>query len=150
MKNVFCINIEKETRENTYYRRVLFTTAYQQLVLMSVKPGEDIHLEIHPYIDQFIRIEQGNGKLYIGEKQNEVFELKDGISATIPARTWHRIINDSNTPLKLYTIYSPPNHPENKIDIDRPNETEEHLNILPTDQHFKQIQHKKKSNWKIF
>lgn len=120
MTDIYCTNIEKETRENEYYRRILYTTEHQQLVLMSVKPGEDIHLEIHPNVDQFIRIEQGNGKLYIGEKQNKIFNLNDGIATIIPAGTWHRIVNDSNKNLKLYTIYSPPNHSKNKIDKNRP------------------------------
>lgn len=122
-KKIFYTNIETETINNSHYRHVLFTSAYQQIVVMSIKPNQDIHLEKHRYIDQFIRIEQGKGELLIGENSEIKYDLSDGIAFVIPSNTWHRIVNTSATQdLKLYTIYSPPNHKDGKIDIDRPDE----------------------------
>ncbi|AYV85236.1 MAG: mannose-6P isomerase [Satyrvirus sp.] len=118
-QKVFVINIEEETIKNTFFRRVLFTSNNQQLVVMSLKPKEDIPLEIHPKHDQFIRVEQGNGIAIIGKDQNIEHKLSDGFSITIPANTWHRIVNTSSKKdLKLYTIYSPPEHQPCKVDID--------------------------------
>jgi len=102
------INIEQETIKNEYYRKVLYTTKQNQIVLMSIQPKDDIPLEIHPNITQFIRIEKGHGKAYIN---NKVYNLFDGIAIDIPAGASHRIVNTSDTDtLKLYTIYSPPEH----------------------------------------
>jgi len=118
--NIFITNIENETINNKFYRKVLFTSKYQQLVLMSIKPGQDIDYEIHNDNDQFIRVEKGCGVLLIGPKKETKFKLFDGVSVTIPAGTWHQIINTCDEDLKLYTIYSPPHHPKNRIDIDKP------------------------------
>lgn len=118
---IFYANIEEKTLQNNFYRNVLYTTDRQQVVLMSVKPKEDIKFEIHPENDQFIRIEKGRGQLYIGQNKESTYDLFDGISVLIPAGNWHQIVNTSDTDdLKLYTIYSPPNHPRGKIDITRP------------------------------
>ena len=106
-------NIEKLTLENTYFRKVLFTAHHSQLVLMSLKPGEEIGLETHKENEQFLRFESGKGKAIIGEEE---FSLKDGDAVIIPAGTRHNIINTSDTePLKLYTIYSPAHHPDGTI-----------------------------------
>ena len=106
-------NIEKLTLENTYFRKVLFTAPHSQLVLMSLKPGEEIGLETHKENDQFLRFESGKGKAIIGEEE---FSLKDGDAVIVPAGTRHNIINTSDTePLKLYTIYSPAHHPDGTI-----------------------------------
>ena len=113
---VFVENIEELTLNNTDYRRVIFTSDYSQLVLMSIPVGEDIELEIHPYVDQFFRIEQGNGELRVGKDQSDVFPIKDRTAIVIPHNTYHRVINTGNVPLKLYSIYSPPNHPSNKVE----------------------------------
>ena len=113
---VFVENIEELTLNNNDYRRVIFTSDYSQLVLMSIPVGEDIELEIHPYIDQFFRIEQGKGELRVGKDQSDVFHIKDRTAIVIPHNTYHRIINTGNVPLKLYSIYSPPNHPSNKVE----------------------------------
>lgn len=119
--NIYVSNIEQETITNNFYRKVVFTSDNQQLVLMNIKPGEDVEFEVHANNDQFIRIEQGTGTLIIGSNKEKSYDLFDGISAIIPANTWHQIINTSiNHPLKLYTIYSPPHHPTNHIDVDRP------------------------------
>lgn len=99
-------DIEKIARENTDFRRVLFTSKHNQLVVMSLKPEEDIGNEVHK-VDQFFRIEEGSGEVVIeGNKQS----IKPGSVMVIPAGVHHNIINTSNDFLKLYTIYSPPNH----------------------------------------
>ncbi|AVL95029.1 mannose-6P isomerase [Moumouvirus australiensis] len=123
--NIFTTDINKETINNNYYRNVLFTTKHQQLVIMSLKPREDIEFEIHPDNDQFIRIEKGQGVALIGKNHENKYPLKDDTCIIIPAGTYHQIINTSDTEyLKLYTIYSPPHHPPNKIDVTRPNESQ--------------------------
>jgi mannose-6-phosphate isomerase-like protein (cupin superfamily) len=106
-------NIEDLTLKNKYFRQVLYTGKYCQLVLMSLKPGEEIGMEVHPNVDQFFRFEKGEGKVVMGKEETEV---KDGWTAIVPAGTYHNIINASKTEsLQLYTIYSPPNHPAGTI-----------------------------------
>ena len=106
--------IEKQTLENPYFRKVLFTGEHSQLVLMCLAPGEDIGDEVHPNVDQFFRIEQGEAKFVLNEKQQDL--ARDGDAVLVPAGTYHNVINTSKTlPLKLYTIYSPPNHPAGTV-----------------------------------
>jgi len=126
----FNIDIEKATLENEDYRRVLFTSEYQQLVLMAIPVGEVIDLEIHPYIDQFFRIESGNGEIHFGKNGNKKILIKDGSGIIVKHGTYHKVINTGNKPLKLYTIYSPPNHPKNKIEHKKTIENNEYKNIL--------------------
>ncbi|KUK67534.1 MAG: hypothetical protein XD87_0056 [candidate division WS6 bacterium 36_33] len=109
-------DIEEKTLDNTYFRKVLFTGKHMQLVLMALKPGEDIGEEIHENVDQFFRIEQGEAKVIIDGEENV---LKDGMVAIVPAGAKHNVINTSNVDLKLYTIYSPPNHPDGTINKDK-------------------------------
>ncbi len=117
---VFHTNIEQDTLNNEYYRRVLFTTNCQQIVVMSLKPLEDIPGEIHQDHDQFIRIECGMGMAVIDEDSKTKYDLAAGSIIMIPAGIWHQIINTSKTDcLKLYTIYSPPEHPADQIDINK-------------------------------
>ena len=122
-------DIEKLTLENTDYRRVIFTSKYSQLVLMSIPPGQDIELEIHPNVDQFFRFEQGTGEFILGEKQDIRFSVKDRSGVVIPFNTYHRLVNTGNEDLKLYSIYSPPNHPVDRVDKVRPND-ENKLRLL--------------------
>jgi len=104
----FVQNIEKLTLENNNFRKVIYTAKHSQLVLMSLKPGEDIGEEIHDTLDQFFRFEKGEGKAVIEGKEQKI---TDGSAVIIPAGTKHNIVNTSATDsLKLYTIYSPPNH----------------------------------------
>jgi mannose-6-phosphate isomerase-like protein (cupin superfamily) len=104
----FNTNIEKDTLENNNYRKVLYTGKYSQLVLMSLRPQEEIGLEVHPENDQFFRIEKGEGKCIIDGNE---YALKDGMAIIVPAGAQHNIINTSATDdLKLYTIYSPAHH----------------------------------------
>lgn len=111
-------NIEKLTELNDNFRVALWTGDHLQLTLMSIKPGEDIGLEIHPNLDQFIRIEEGQGLVKMGNRRDELNfqeEARDGYAVIIPANTWHNIINTGNKPLKLYSIYAPPQHPKGTI-----------------------------------
>jgi mannose-6-phosphate isomerase-like protein (cupin superfamily) len=106
--------IEKETLENTYFRRVLFTGEHVQLVVMSLGPGEEIGDEVHPHVDQFFRIEQGKARFVFNEREERT--ALDGDAVVVPAGTYHNVINASKTaPLKLYTLYSPPNHPAGTV-----------------------------------
>jgi len=109
----FVGNIEDQTEKNTNFRQVLFTGKYCQLVLMSLKPGEEIGMEVHSTVDQFFRLEEGEAKVIMAGEENIV---KDGDAFIVPAGTKHNVINSSaDEDLKLYTIYSPPNHPEGTI-----------------------------------
>ena len=104
----FNANIEKEALENTNFRKVLYTGKHSQLVLMSLKPNEEIGMEIHADNDQFFRFEKGEGKCII---DGNFYELKDGSVIIVPAGAKHNIINiSSSEDLKLYTIYSPAHH----------------------------------------
>lgn len=107
-------SIEKQTLSNEYFRQVLFTGKHAQLVLMTLQPGEEIGKEVHDNVDQFFRIEQGEATFIFNEK--EKFVAGDGDAVIVPAGTYHNVINASNdTKLKLYTIYSPPNHPDKTV-----------------------------------
>ncbi|NLG96918.1 MAG: cupin domain-containing protein [Chloroflexi bacterium] len=106
-------NIEQKSLENEYFREVLFTGPNSQLVVMALKPGEDIGMETHDDVDQFIRVEAGQGKAVLDGKE---YQLEDGSAIVIPAGTQHNVINTSQTSsLKLYTIYTPPEHPDGTI-----------------------------------
>jgi mannose-6-phosphate isomerase-like protein (cupin superfamily) len=108
----YVINIEDQSIENEYFRKVLYTDQRLQLVVMSLKPKEDIGEEVHE-LDQFIRIEHGEGEALL---DGEVSELSDGSVVIVPSGTKHNITNTSSTnPLKLYTLYAPPNHAEGTI-----------------------------------
>ena len=109
----FHTDIETETLNNTNFRKVIFTAPHSQLVLMTLQPSEDIGMEIHDNVDQFFRFEAGEGKAIL-DGEEIVFKANDVV--IVPAGTNHNIINTSATePLKLYTIYSPANHPDGTI-----------------------------------
>jgi mannose-6-phosphate isomerase-like protein (cupin superfamily) len=109
----YVINIENETRKNTDFRRVLYTGKQSQLVLMSLKPGEEIGEETHADVDQFFRFEAGEGKVVIDEVAHPI---KDAFAVIVPAGAKHNVINVSKTSnLKLYTIYSPPEHQDKVV-----------------------------------
>lgn len=104
----FCINIEEATLENGNFRKVLYTSKHSQLVLMSLKPKEEIGMEVHEENDQFFRFEKGQGKCIIDGNE---YELSDGVAIVVPAGAQHNVINTSEIEeLKLYTIYSPAHH----------------------------------------
>lgn len=109
----FNINIENETLSNDNYRKVIYTSKHSQLVLMSLKPKEEIGMEIHPDNDQFFRFESGTGKCVIDGNE---YDVKDGSAVVVPAGAEHNVINiSSETSLKLYTIYSPAHHKDGVI-----------------------------------
>jgi len=104
----YTINIEEETIANKNFRKVLYTAKHMQLVLMSLKPNEEIGMETHPENDQFFRFEQGVGKCIIDGNE---YAVKDGSAVIIPAGSKHNVVNTSDTEdLKMYTIYSPAHH----------------------------------------
>lgn len=106
-------DIEKITLRNEYFREVLFTGPHSQLVVMAIKPGDEIGKESHNDNDQFFRIEAGKGKAVLAGKE---YPLEDGMVVVVPAGVQHNIINTStNEMLKLYTIYSPPQHPDGTV-----------------------------------
>lgn len=108
----FTGNIEQDTLENEHFRKVLYTSAYMQLVVMSVAAGDDIGEEVHGQ-DQFIRVEEGEGKAVL---DGEEHPLSDGVAVVIPAGVKHNIINTSiSDALKLYTIYAPPHHADGTV-----------------------------------
>lgn len=105
--------IEEITLKNAYFRQVVFTAKHSQIVLMSIKPKEDVGMEKHDTVDQFFRFEKGVGKVIMN---GEEAEIKDGDAVLVPAGTNHNIVNTSETEdLKFYTIYSPPNHKDGTI-----------------------------------
>jgi mannose-6-phosphate isomerase-like protein (cupin superfamily) len=113
----FSINIEQKTLEGNNFREVLYTTQRSQLVIMTLQPGEEIGVERHEGHDQFIRIEAGEGVAILdGEKH----KLEDGVALVIPAGAEHNVINTSSTePMRLYTLYTPPEHPDRIIHADK-------------------------------
>jgi mannose-6-phosphate isomerase-like protein (cupin superfamily) len=122
--------IEKLTEKNTYFRQVLYTGKYAQLVLMCLQPGEEIGNEVHASVDQFFRIEQGQAKFVFNGQEEHL--AGEGDAIIVPAGAYHNVINVSkNQPLKLYTLYSPPNHPDGtvhktKAEADEAEEHEHH------------------------
>ena len=114
----FVMNINEVTKQNNNFRTALWTGNHLQVTLMSINVGESIGLEMHPDVDQFIRIEQGYGLVQIGNNKNNLnFERKvyDDFAIIIPAGKWHNLTNIGNVPIKLYSIYAPPNHPKGTI-----------------------------------
>jgi mannose-6-phosphate isomerase-like protein (cupin superfamily) len=106
----YSINIDEKTLANEHFREVLYTTARSQLVIMNVQPGEEIGLEKHEGHDQFIRVEAGEGLAVL---DGEEHRLEDGTALVIPAGTEHNVINTSKSePMRLYTLYTPPEHPD--------------------------------------
>ena len=116
----FVVNINEAAKQNNTYRTALWTGTHLQVTLMSINVGEDIGLEIHPNVDQFLRIEQGQGIVQMGKsKDNLNFKrnVYDDFAIMIPAGTWHNLTNTGNIPLKLYSIYAPPNHPFGTVHV---------------------------------
>ena len=106
-------NIEEETLNNTFFRKVLFTGPHSQLVVMNLAPGEEIGEEVHDEVDQFLRFEEGDGIAIVNGAEQTV---ADGDAVVVPAGCRHNIINTSDTKhLKLYTVYTPPNHADGTV-----------------------------------
>ena len=119
-KKKFVTNIEDDSINNTNFRKVLFTGKDMQVVVMSIKPEGDIGLETHSDTDQFIRVEKGEGKVIMNGKETSI---SDGTAFVIPQGTEHNVVNTSDSDdLKIYTIYSPPHHPDGTIQKTKPDE----------------------------
>jgi mannose-6-phosphate isomerase-like protein (cupin superfamily) len=111
-------DIEKVTVENSTFRTVVFTGEHTQLTVMSLKPGEDIGLESHPNLDQFIRIEKGQARVELGktkENVDEKHDVEDDWAVIVPAGIWHNVVNTGSGDVKLYSLYSPPEHPDGTV-----------------------------------
>jgi mannose-6-phosphate isomerase-like protein (cupin superfamily) len=107
-------SIEDLTLKNNFFRHVLYTGKYCQLVVMCLGPGEEIGNEVHAAVDQFFRIEEGEARFVLSGKEEHVAHASDAV--VVPAGTYHNVINTSKTKhLRLYTVYSPPNHPDGTI-----------------------------------
>ena len=122
------LNIEEKTQANENFRQVLVTGPHSQLVVMSLLPNEDIGMEVHDTVDQFLRIESGEGKAILDGQE---FELKDGSAVVVPAGTQHNVVNSSaQNKMKLYTIYSPAEHRDgvvHKTKADAIADTQDHI-----------------------
>lgn len=113
-KQPFVVNIHRATKQNKNFRTALWTGKHLQVTLMNIPVGQDIGLEIHPDVDQFLRIEEGQGVVQMGDSRNNLYfkrNVYEGYAIMVPAGTWHNVTNTGNKPLKLYSIYAPPEHP---------------------------------------
>lgn len=115
MKKGYIGNIEEETLANENFRKVLYTSNYSQLVVMSIKSGEEIGEEVHG-LDQFIRFEKGKGQVLL---DGVVHEVEDDFAVVIPAGTLHNVLNTGEEVMKLYTVYSPPEHKDGVVHTDK-------------------------------
>lgn len=108
----YVTNIETATVENDTYRTALWTGRYLQVTVMSILPGDDIGLEVHEDHDQFLRIEAGSGTVYMGPSEDDMktWQASDDDAIFVPAGSWHNVVNTGDVPLKVYSIYSPPEH----------------------------------------
>lgn len=114
----FVVNINEATKQNNNFRTVLWTGENLQVTLMSININDDIGLEIHPEVDQFLRVEEGQGLVRMGDSKDKLDyqqNVQDDFAIMIPAGKWHNIINTGNKPLKLYSIYAPPQHPRDTV-----------------------------------
>lgn len=125
----YITNIEKATLENSDYRRVLYTAKNSQLVLMSIAPGDEIGEETH-HLDQFLRFEEGEGMVILDGVSHNV---SGEFSVVIPEGTKHNVINTGNTHLKLYSVYSPPEHKDGTMHKTKADEIEEHFDGVTTE-----------------
>jgi mannose-6-phosphate isomerase-like protein (cupin superfamily) len=111
-------DVEKVTLDNVNFRTVVFTGEHTQLTVMRLAPGEDIGLEAHPHLDQFLRIEQGRGRAELGRSEGSIDETHDvgpDWAIIVPAGIWHNVVNTGVEELKLYSLYSPPEHPDGTV-----------------------------------
>ncbi|MEZ0481400.1 cupin domain-containing protein [Planococcus sp. SSTMD024] len=114
----FVVNIEDATKQNDTFRTALWTGKNLQVTLMSIAAGDDIGLEVHEHGDQFLRIEEGEGLVQMGDSEDNLsFEEKaeDDYAILIPAGKWHNVTNTGDKPLKIYSIYAPPEHPHSTV-----------------------------------
>ncbi len=126
----FVDNIEKLTVENDDYRRVLYTGGNLQLVLMTLQPGEEIGEEVHDGHDQFFRVEEGQGEIWIDGQKSVV---EDDFAMIVPSGARHNVVNTGSTPLRLYTLYGPPEHRDGVRHPTKADESEEHFDGKTTE-----------------
>ncbi|NYT57759.1 cupin domain-containing protein [Alcaligenaceae bacterium] len=126
----FVQNIEKLTVENDNFRKVLYTGKHMQLVLMTLQPGEEIGAEVHDTHDQFFRLEAGKGRVIIDDN---TYEIEDDDAIIVPAGAKHNVINTGTEPLRLYTLYGPPEHREGVLHATKADEKEEHFDGVTTE-----------------
>ena len=127
--NGYVTNIEKATLENENYRKVLYTAKNSQLVLMTIQPGDEIGMEIHD-LDQFIRIEAGSATVVLDGVEHSV---EDDWAVVIPAGAEHNVVNTGDVPLRLYSIYSPPEHKDGTVHASKADDKEEHFDGVTTE-----------------
>lgn len=128
--NGYVTDIEKATLENTDFRRVLYTAKNTQLVLMSLKPGEEIGTETHPQLSQFVRVEQGTGKAVLDGVEHDIAA---DWAVVVPAGTEHNFVNTGSEDMKLYTLYSPPEHRDGTVHPTKADAQEEHFDGVTTE-----------------
>lgn len=115
---IWSADIEAATLDNDTFRTVVFTGTHLQITVMSIPPGGEIGLEMHGHVDQFLRVEQGSATARFGPSADEVtetVELRPHWATVVPAGTWHNVVNTGDEPLRLYSIYAPPNHPAGTV-----------------------------------
>lgn len=125
----FVVNIEEATKGNNTFRTAVWTGDHLQVTVMSIKPGEDVGLEVHPNVDQFIRLEEGEGLVQMGETKDKVTfqrRVADDDAIMVPAGIWHNLINTGGEAIKLYTIYAPPEHPFGTVHQTKADAMEDH------------------------
>ena len=125
----YVVNIQEAANQNYNFRLALWTGTYFQLTLMNIYAGEDIGLEMHSDVDQFLRIEEGQGMVFMGNTEDNLYyqrKVYPGYVVFIPAGTWHNLINIGCTPIKLYSIYAPPEHPHGTIHRTKEDDTHHH------------------------
>lgn len=127
--NGYIVNIEKETLENENFRKVLYTAKNSQLVLMTIQPGDEIGLEIHD-LDQFIRVESGEATVILDDVEHKI---EDDWAVVIPAGTKHNVVNTGDEPLRLYSVYSPPEHKDGTVHATKAEDKEEHFDGVTTE-----------------
>lgn len=130
MKHGYCDNIEQRTVENQDFRRVLYTGSHLQLVLMTLQPGEEIGEEVHDGHDQFFRIEEGQGEVWIDGRKTAI---EDDFAVIVPSGARHNVVNTGATPLRLYTLYGPPEHRDGVRHATKADEQEEHFDGKTTE-----------------
>jgi mannose-6-phosphate isomerase-like protein (cupin superfamily) len=111
-------DVEQTTLDNENFRTVVFTGEHTQLTVMRLGPGEDIGREVHPHLDQFLRIERGRARVEFGSTEDEIeetHEVEDDWAIIVPSGIWHNVINTGDGALKLYSLYSPPEHPDGTV-----------------------------------
>ena len=126
----FVQDIERATLDNDHFRRVLYTGKYLQLVLMTLQPGEEIGEEVHEDHDQFFRIEEGEGDVWIDRVRSPI---ADDDAVIVPAGARHNVVNTGRAPLRLYTLYGPPEHRDGVVHRTKADVTEEHFDGRTTE-----------------